>query len=351
DPGSPLRPRGRPGSSIVPLDAGLGRPADPDVREPQLCRDGDRRRIRRPFHPGLVPRGPPGPRADRPEPNSGPSLGDGPAQRVSARQSTGDDPGRSHGRWRRTRGTATAGYGIYPVPGSYVATANRTISSRDYAFVANATVPVSSNLNCALSNATRATGHVLFQSVAVPGPMSITFLRQGGGALVVSTDVGGSYSAILATGNYSVSLSGTSGVTENGAPRFYRYTFSRTVTVSTGASVLPFDLNTVRTLDNTTLTGVTTQSGQGVDAQITFTARGGGAITAQAASDSNGLYSVTLAPGTYDVYARRSFGSVAFFARISVAHAATLDRDVPLSAAFLLSGVVSDPLGAPTSAS
>src|SRR5205823_6878505 len=51
----------------------------------------------------LVPRGPPGPRADRPEPNPGPSLRDGPAERVSARQPTGDDPGRSHGRWRRRR--------------------------------------------------------------------------------------------------------------------------------------------------------------------------------------------------------------------------------------------------------
>src|SRR5204862_6802123 len=156
----------------------------------------------------------------------------------------------------RTVDATAAGYEIYLVTGSYVATANRTISSRDYAFVANATVPISSNLNFTLSNATRATGHVLFQSVAVPGPISITFRRQGGGARVVSTAVGGSYSAILATGNYSVSLSGTSGVTENGAPRFYRYTFSGTVTVSTGASVLPFDLNAVRTLDNTTLTGV-----------------------------------------------------------------------------------------------
>src|SRR5207302_1197184 len=200
-------------------------------------------------------------------------------------------------------------------------------------------------------NVTRATGHVLFQSVAIPGPMSITFLRQGGGTVLVSTDVGGSYSAILATGNYSVSLNGTASVTENGAPRFYRYTFSGTVAVSAGASVLPFDLNAVRTLDNTTVTGVTTQSGQGVDAQITFTARGGGGVTAQATSDSNGLYSVALAPGTYDVYARRSFGSVAFFARITVAHAASFARDVPLSAAFLLSGVVSDPVGGPASAS
>ena len=251
----------------------------------------------------------------------------------------------------RTVEATAAGYEIYLVAGGYIAAANRTISSSDYAFVAGATVPAASTVNFALSNATRATGHVLFQSVAIPGPMSITFLRQGGGTVLVSTDVGGSYSAILATGNYSVSLNGTASVTENGAPRFYRYTFSGTVAVSAGASVLPFDLNAVRTLDNTTVTGVTTQSGQGVDAQITFTARGEGAITAQATSDSNGLYSVTLAPGTYDVYARRSFGSVAFFARITVAHMASFARDVPLSAAFLLSGVVSDPLGGPASAS
>src|SRR5206468_499384 len=39
------------------------------------------------------------------------------------------------------------------------------------------------------------------------------------------------------------------------------------------------------------------------------------------------------------------------FARIIVAHAASFARDLPLSAAFLLSGVVSDPLGGPASAS
>src|SRR5206468_406652 len=114
--------------------------------------------------------------------------------------------------------------------------------------------------------------------------------------------------------------------------------------------VLPFDLNAVRTLDNTTVTGVTTQSGQGVDAQITFTARGEGAITAQATSDSNGLYSVTLAPGTYDVYARRSFGSVAFFARITVAQngisvtyrgATSLTLDTDSNVAISLAKVVS----------
>ena len=252
---------------------------------------------------------------------------------------------------QRTVDATASGYEIYLIAGTYVAAANRTIFSNDYAFVSSATVPAATSVDFAFSNATRATGHVLFQSAAVPGPMPITFLRQGGGTTLVATDIGGSYSVILAPGNYSISLNATASATESGVVRFYRYAFSGTLTVSPGASVLPFDLATARTLDNTTVTGLTLQSGQGVDAQITFTARGAGAITAQATSNGNGQYAVGLAPGTYDVYATRGFGSVAFFARISVSHAASLARDLLLSPAFLLSGILSDPLGAPTSAS
>src|SRR5947208_14729666 len=60
------------------VDGQVG-PPDPEVAEPRVCRDRDRPGIRRSARPGRVPRGPPGRRADRPEPKPGPSLGGGPA--------------------------------------------------------------------------------------------------------------------------------------------------------------------------------------------------------------------------------------------------------------------------------
>jgi hypothetical protein len=252
---------------------------------------------------------------------------------------------------KRTTNSTTGGYEVYLIPGSYLVSANRTISSRDYAFVATATVPNASNLTFAFANAIRATGHALFQGVAVPGPMPVSFVRREGGAIANSTDSGGAYSVILPPGNYSVNLGGVASATEGGVTRFYRYTFSANLSVAPGQTILPYDLVTSRTLDNTTVAGTATLSGQVADARITFTARGGGAITTQANADTNGIYSVSLQTGTYDVYATGAFGSGAFLARISVPHAPSMSRDIHLLRAFLLSGLTTNPQGFATNAS
>lgn len=251
---------------------------------------------------------------------------------------------------RRITDATPTGYEVYLVPGTYVVMSNRTVGSNDYAFVSTGTVPASGNLNFTLANATRAGGRALFQGVAVPGPMTISFLRQGGGAVSVSTDSAGSYTAILAPGTYAVSLNAAASSTEGGAPRYYRYTFAGSLTVSGGASTLSYDLATTRTLDNTTVGGLARLAGQGVDALVSFTARGGGAISAQTSAGANGVYSISLAPGIYDVYATRASSPVAFLARITVPHAASTARDLPLSGAFLLSGIVTNAQGAAISA-
>ena len=252
---------------------------------------------------------------------------------------------------KRMTNATSSGYEVYLIPGTYLVMANQTIATRDYALVSTATVPQASNLTFALANATRATGHTLFQGVAVPGPMSVTFVRREGGSVAVSTDSAGAYSAILAPGNYSVHLSGVASPTEGGVTRFYRYDFDGNATVTPGQPILAYDLVTSRTLDNTTVAGTATLSGQPVDARITFTARGGGAITAQATTDANGIYSVSLQAGTYDVYATGTFASGAFLARISVPHAPSMARDLPLSPASLLSGVTTNAQGFATNAS
>jgi hypothetical protein len=252
---------------------------------------------------------------------------------------------------RRVTNATPSGYEVYLIPGTYVVMSNRTVGSNDYAFVSTASVPPSGNVNLTFANATRARGRTLFQGVAVRGPMTISFIRQGGGTVSVPTDVAGSYTAILAPGTYAVSLNAAASSTEGGAPRFYRYTFAGSVTISTGASTLSYDLATTRTLDNTTVGGLARLAGLGVDAVVSFIARGGGAISAQTSAGPNGLYSIGLAPGTYDVYASRASSFAAFLARITVLHASSATRDLPLTGAFLLSGITSNAQGAAISAS
>jgi hypothetical protein len=252
---------------------------------------------------------------------------------------------------RHIADATSSGYEVYLVSGTYIVMSNRTVGSNNYAFVSTVTVPVSGNVNFTFTNATRATGGALFQGAAVSGPMTVSFIRQGGGTVSVSTDVAGSYTAILAPGTYAVSLNAVTGSTEGGVPRFYRYTFAGSVTVSAGAATLSYDLAMTRTLDNTTVGGLATMAGQAVDAIVSFTARGGGAISVQTSAGPNGLYSIALAPGIYDVYATRASSPVAFLARITMPHASSTTRDLPLSGAFLLSGITTNAQGAAISAS
>src|SRR3989454_8617088 len=179
--------------------------------------------------------------------------------------------------------------------------------------------------------------------------MPVSFVRNEGGSLSVSTDDFGAYAAFLVPGNYTVTLTGTNNATEGGVSRFYRYSFAGTATVTPGQTSLSLDLAVTRTFDNTTVSGTATLAGAGISAIITLTDRGSGAISAQATSDSSGSYAVPLAPGTYDVYVTRSFGSAVFLARITVPHAASFARDLPLSQGFLLSGTVRNPSGAAVS--
>ncbi|TLZ73996.1 MAG: hypothetical protein E6K14_04090 [Methanobacteriota archaeon] len=250
----------------------------------------------------------------------------------------------------RTAEATTAGFVVYLVPGSYAVSGIKQIVPDQYAFISTATVPAT-NLTYALVKATRVAGHALFNGAGVVGPMPVSFARAEGGRVNVSTDSSGAYAAYLVPGNYTVTLTGTNSATESGAPRFYTYAFTGGLTVAPGAADIALDLSVSRDLDNTTVSGTVSFGGFGVDATVTFTARGGGAIAATTSSASNGSYSVGLAPGTYDVYAARSLGSAVSLLRITVPHAAQNTRNFPLASGFILSGVTTSAQGARTSAS
>jgi len=250
---------------------------------------------------------------------------------------------------RRAVNATATGFEVYLIPGSYAATGSGMIGADEYAFMSMAAIPSATNISFPLTKATTVSGAALVNGVPVPGPMPVSFVRNEGGSLSVSTNDFGTYTAFLVPGNYTVTLAGTNNATEGGVSRFYRYSFAGTATVTPGQTSLSLDLAVTRTFDNTTVSGTATLAGTGVSAIITLTARGGGAISAQATSDSGGSYAVPLAPGTYDVYVTRSFGSAVFLVRITVPHAASFARDLPLSQGFLLSGTVRNPSGAAVS--
>jgi len=250
----------------------------------------------------------------------------------------------------RAAEATTAGFEVYLVPGSYAVSGTKQIVPDQYAFISTATAPAT-GLTYALVKATRVAGHALFNGAGVAGPMPVSFARAEGGRVNVSIDSSGAYTAYLVPGNYTITLTGTNSAAESGVTRFYAYAFTGSLTVAPGATDIAFDLVVSRSLDNTTVSGIVSFAGFGIDATVTFTARGGGAITASASSGSDGSYTVGLAPGAYDVYASRALGSAVSFLQITVPHADARTQDIPMASGFVVSGVTTDAQGRRTSAS
>ncbi|HYS71963.1 MAG TPA: carboxypeptidase-like regulatory domain-containing protein, partial [Thermoplasmata archaeon] len=189
----------------------------------------------------------------------------------------------------RAAEATTAGFEVYLVPGSYAVSGTKQIVPDQYAFISTATAPAT-GLTYALVKATRVAGHALFNGAGVAGPMPVSFARAEGGRVNVSIDSSGAYTAYLVPGNYTITLTGTNSAAESGVTRFYAYAFTGSLTVAPGETEIAFDLVVSRRLDNTTVSGIVSFAGFGIDATVTFTARGGGAITASASSGSDGSY-------------------------------------------------------------
>lgn len=244
----------------------------------------------------------------------------------------------------------SSGFKVYLLPGSYSVSASRAVGDVQYAVLRNATVPFSGNLTLVLVRATEVSGQLLFNGASVTFPTVVSFVRSEGGSFQVTGSPTGGYTAHLVTGNYTVSVDVTNATESGSFLRYYRYTFTDSLAVAGGTASMSFDLHLARTLDNATVSGFVTLGGTGVDAAVDLIALGGGALNASLTVPANGAYSVSLAPGIYQVYATRALGDGAFLRLLTVPHVPSLAYDVPLARGYVLSGVTTDDTGARTTA-
>ena len=244
-----------------------------------------------------------------------------------------------------------SGFTVYLQIGNYTVSATGSLGTETYGRIEDVAVSGPANLTFALERATQVTGRLTSGGSSVPLALPITFIRAEGGTVDVAATDQGTYTAYLVPGTYQASVNATANETEAGVPRYVRYAGSASLVIPPGTTSTALNLDLVRTLDNTTVQGTVTLDGIGVDAALSFLARGDGAISANATSATDGTYTVGLAPGSYDLYAVRALGSAAYLRTIKVPHAASRIVDVPLEPGFLLSGVVTDPFGARSTAS
>ena len=245
--------------------------------------------------------------------------------------------------------TSALSFMVYLQPGAYTVSATRTVGTTPYSVLRNAILPPSGNLSLSLALATQVFGQLLFGGAPITFSAEMSLTRAEGGSFSVESEAG-SYSVDLVPGNYTVSVNTTTTEVLGGIDRYYRYTFDGAFTITSGMSTFVVLLDLDRTLHNTTVAGTVRMDGSGVDASLTFLARGGGALNASAAVGASGAYSLGLAPGSYDVYATRAVGQGAFLGSLSVPQRDSLPYDVDLVSAHVLSGVTTDDTGTRTTA-
>jgi len=251
------------------------------------------------------------------------------------------------------RNATTDGAGrfeVYLRDATYDVTANAVSQPDGLLALDGASVSGPTTVDLGLVDATRVTGLALFERVGLLSTLPIGFERREGGSVTRANEPGGRYAASLTPGTYDVRVDAVASETVGAVTRFYRYTFAGTLVVPSGSQGLAFNVELARAFDNTTVSGSVRDAGVGVDATVAFLARGGGALDGTTASAADGTYGIDLAPGTYEVYATRPIGSAAFLGAFVLPHADAHGFDIALADAFDLTGVVTDVVGARTTA-
>ena len=202
----------------------------------------------------------------------------------------------------RTANATDGAFTAYVVPGAYTVTANVTKGTDAYVAITTLDVGAATTVALSLLRATNVTGSVSFGGSAVDG-LPVVFARQGGGIVWATADSIGQYNALLLGGTYAVSVDHVATAQVGGGVQTFRYTFSGALTVVQDTRFQVFPIALSRSLENTTVSGVVRFRGAPVAAQLAFLVRGADGINATASSASNGAYTVSLQPGSYDVYA------------------------------------------------
>ncbi len=252
---------------------------------------------------------------------------------------------------RTTALAAATGFEVYLRPGEYSVFASHPVPPETFVVLEGVSIDAPKDLPLAFARATEVSGLTLHERVAVAQPLSIVLSRLEGGSLEEESEPDGRYTVLLPPGTYLVEVNATAAQAVGGITKYYRYTFEGSLLVSPDDAAVTYNLDMLRVLDNTTVSGLVTLANTGVDASLSFLPREGGALEARTATLSNGVYSLGLAPGAYDLYATQIGGTAAFLGGLEVVHGPGVSFDVPLETGFFLSGVVTDVQGRRTAAS
>lgn len=232
-------------------------------------------------------------------------------------------------------------YAAYVRPGTYTLLAASAAGQPSVLLERiNVTAPLT--FNASLAPAALVEGSVTAEGQPLAQAMGLTFLRGDGAAVVLETSPTGAYSAALPPGTYTISLAWQGVDRVDGPARYVRYVLAEEVAVA-AAEPLALDLPVVRTLDNATVEGSVLLAGMPAAAVVTFEAANETAI--DATFPTGGIFTASLAPGHYNVYAFRSTGKSVSLAGLEVLPGVETPVALVLEPGYRVGGIVSLPDG------
>ncbi len=200
--------------------------------------------------------------------------------------------------------------------GTYTLTANTTEGPDRFLALQRLDVSAPATLSVSLLRATELRGAVRHEDVPVEST-SVTFARTEGGTVRVTTDDQGEYRTFVLGGTYTVSVDHRTTVQRGAGVLYVRFTFAGSLTIPQDSGFQLFNVDVVRSLDNTTVSGTVRFRGNPVSAQLAVRVSGANGIDTTS-STTSGSYALPIQPGEYDVYAVAPLEGAAFLGRLDV---------------------------------
>ncbi len=213
---------------------------------------------------------------------------------------------------------AGVAYSVYLRTGVYGVYSDVNFTSGHNAFFNTTTIAGPTTFDIAASPSSLVQVQVQYGGKALNASAPISFTAVNGAKYNATTSATGYLGVYMPYGQLTVNVDlRTVGVVD-GSQRYLRYTNQATINVGTGT--FPLNLDTVRALDNTTVTGTMSAPGGGaVGGTIAFAPDSATAIWSNYTSVA-GSISISLAPGTYNVYANGTGLSGVFLGKVTISN-------------------------------
>ncbi len=239
-----------------------------------------------------------------------------------------------------THETSDGNFQTFLALGDYTASSQKEHENIQYSLIEGFQVAGGTTLDLNFEKSTKITGLLRYKGSIVREALEITFQRTVGGSVTISSEVSGRYEGYLLWGDYSVLVDHSTIESVAGVTRYYRYSHDSILHIDQGATQDIYDIEIVKTLENSTVSGRVTIGGVGTVANVQFIASSPSAIDISVLSDSDGNYTAEMTPGDYTVYVHRPAGHYTYLGELTIAYNTHTDHDIPLRQGYRVSGVI-----------